>query len=263
MKLKAQTPSSYGCHEIFRPGQESGLKGIGLEILHLEKGTRFTGDSQGDEIAIVSISSTADFHSEMLSAKLNRKDVFSERASLVCLPSNTEFQINAQTDSTFAICRAIAGSSFKPFVLGPENGTDRTVGTGVFQRRVSTLLGTESPCQRLVLGETFNQLGSWSSFPPHKHDRDIPNEEVTMEEIYYFKVKPSNGFGFQRIYTEDGSIDEAITLLDQTAVAIPRGYHPVCVMPGHEIYYLWFLAGNGRKLIPFTDPNFKWLEASR
>ncbi|MBI2399736.1 MAG: 5-deoxy-glucuronate isomerase, partial [Deltaproteobacteria bacterium] len=30
--------------------------------------------------------------------------------------------------------------------------------------------------------------------------------------------------------------------------------------PGYGLYYLWFLAGEGRVLMPNTDPEYKWLE---
>ena len=48
---------------------------------------------------------------------------------------------------------------------------------------------------------------------------------------------------------------------DYDAVTIPWGYHPVSAMPGYGLYYLWFLSGEGRALMPNTDPDYKWLEA--
>ena len=56
--------------------------------------------------------------------------------------------------------------------------------------------------QRLMVGETFNPAGNWSSFPPHKHDGR--NGEPKLEEVYYFRIDPAQGFGHQVLYTNDG-----------------------------------------------------------
>ena len=112
---------------------------------------------------------------------------------------------------------------------------------------------------RLVLGETINPPGNWSSAPPHKHDADDPPNEAELEEIYFFKVEPRQGFGIQRLYNKR-DFDVAYTLKDGDAVAIPEGYHPVVAGPGYRLYYLWFLAGRGRRLHPRTDPDHAWVE---
>jgi len=48
-------------------------------------------------------------------------------------------------------------------------------------------LGTvgKGATRRLMVGETVNRPGCWSSFPPHKHDEDRPREEVAMEEVFF------------------------------------------------------------------------------
>ena len=83
--------------------------------------------------------------------------------------------------------------------------------------------------QRLMVGETFNPPGHWSSFPPHKHDGR--NGEPCLEEVYHFRVDPPHGFGHQMLYTEDG---ESVThqVRDGDAVLLPYGYHPVSSPPG-------------------------------
>jgi 5-deoxy-D-glucuronate isomerase len=35
---------------------------------------------------------------------------------------------------------------------------------------------------------------------------------------------------------------------DKDVVWIPRRYHSVLAIPGNRLYYLWALAGDGRKL---------------
>jgi 5-deoxy-glucuronate isomerase len=82
-----------------------------------------------------------------------------------------------------------------------------------------------------------------------------------MEEIYFFKVKPEKGFGMQRLYDSKG-MDNAYTIKNNDAIMIAGGYHPVVAAPGYTLYYLWFLAGRGRKLIPRDDPNHAWVKRS-
>lgn len=42
---------------------------------------------------------------------------------------------------------------------------------------------------RLLVCEVITPAGNWSSFPPHKHDRDVPGRETELEEIYYFESR--------------------------------------------------------------------------
>ena len=115
------------------------------------------------------------------------------------------------------------------------------------------------PAQRLLVGETFNAPGEWSSFPPHKHDGH--DGEPALEEVYYFRFDRPDGFGFQGLYEHAGS-EEAVFLRHGAVVGIPRGYHPVCAAPGYRLYYFWALAprpGTPRALALHEDPAHRWL----
>ena len=81
-----------------------------------------------------------------------------------------------------------------------------------------------------------------------------------MEEVYFFRVKPSQGFGLQRVYTDSRSLDEAYTVENDDTVVLPEGYHPVVAGPGYRLYYLWILAGRQRILRPRDDPDHQWLK---
>ena len=109
-----------------------------------------------------------------------------------------------------------------------------------------------------MLGETINPPGNWSSYPPHKHDRHAPPEEVALEEVYYYRFKPDGGFGVQLIY--DDRDERALIVRDGDVVAIPSGYHPVVAAPGYTLYYLWVMAGEGRQLAPFFDARHAWVQ---
>jgi 5-deoxy-glucuronate isomerase len=114
--------------------------------------------------------------------------------------------------------------------------------------------------QNLIVGETINPPGNWSSSPPHKHDVDDLPMESKLEEVYFYKLKPQQGFGLQRIYSDDGDLDEAYVIRDGDTVAFPRGYHPVVAAPGYQLYYLWVLAGEKRIMCPNDDPDHAWVK---
>ena len=48
--------------------------------------------------------------------------------------------------------------------------------------------------------EVLTPSGSWSSYPPHKHDEDRPPDEVKLEEVYY-RAPAEPAFAFQRLYS--------------------------------------------------------------
>ena len=88
----------------------------------------------------------------------------------------------------------------------------------------------------LLVTEVFTPPGNWSSYPPHRHDEnDFPNITY-LEETYYHRINPNNGFGFQRVFSEDGSIDQSICFNDGDVVLVPKGHHPCGVPYGCLLY---------------------------
>jgi 5-deoxy-glucuronate isomerase len=111
----------------------------------------------------------------------------------------------------------------------------------------------------LIIGETFNPPGNWSSSPPHKHDRDDPPREEKFEEVYFYRLDPPQGFALQRVYSADGDLDVCYAVKHNDAVVLPRGYHPVVAAPGYRLYYLWVLAGQSRNPVWSEDPAHSWI----
>src|SRR5206468_3250510 len=91
-------------------------------------------------------------------------------------------------------------------------------GSGAFQRRIHPILMAGSPADSLLVCEVLTPGGHWSSYPPHKHDRDAMPEESFLEETYYHRVAPAHGFGLQRVYTADGSLEESVAVRDRDIV---------------------------------------------
>jgi 5-deoxy-glucuronate isomerase len=122
---------------------------------------------------------------------------------------------------------------------------------------VPILMG-DRPAESLLVCEVHTPPGHWSSYPPHKHDRDALPEESLLEETYYHRIDPAQGFALQRVYTGDGALDEAIVVRDREVVLVPRGYHTVAAPPGYADYYLNVMAGPVRSWAVANDPDHEW-----
>jgi len=110
---------------------------------------------------------------------------------------------------------------------------------------------------RLIVGETYTPSGNWSTYPPHRHEKDDLPREAYHEEMYFFKVAPADGFGLTRYYNHE--VDTGYVVRDNTILMIPNGYHTVVSAPGYTTYYLWFLAGEHRAQAVSDDPAVGWV----
>ena len=72
-------------------------------------------------------------------------------------------------------------------------------------------------------------------------------------------VDPQSGFALQRVYTDDGNLDETLAVRDRDVVLVPRGYHTVSAPPGYAVYYLNVMAGPVREWAIANDPDHEWM----
>ena len=195
-----------------------------------------------------------------------RATVFAGRASAFYAPPGSAIGLRATDgDALVALCEAPVPAGTRcpePYAIGPEEVRVAERGRAPFLREVHDILDESRPAARLVVGETFNAAGNWSSYPPHKHDEARGEQEVRMEELYYFQFDPPQGFGGQFLYAADGSLDEAYRVRQGDVTLLPRGYHPVAAAPGYRLYYLWAMAGDGRRLRPWDDPAHAWVKTA-
>jgi 5-deoxy-glucuronate isomerase len=194
-----------------------------------------------------------------------RRDVFEGPGHAVYTPPNTSIRIvpvGAPTE--LAVVSAAPGSDpvGPPRLIAPSDQRLAEVGAGNWARTVRTILGPEHAASRLLIGETINPPGNWSSYPPHKHDVQAPPEEVRLEEVYLFKLNPPGGFGVQVAYDDKGK-DEAMLVRNDDVAVISTGYHPVVAAPGYALYYLWMMAGPGREMAPHFDSRHAWVQEDR
>jgi 5-deoxy-glucuronate isomerase len=126
-------------------------------------------------------------------------------------------------------------------------------------RKIKHILGTKyhGRVGRLLVSELYTVgAGGWSGFPSHKHDTDRPPVETRHDEAYNFRFNPPHGSGLQMLQREDGLSGDAYHIVNGSTVAIDRGYHPCCVLPGYEMYYFTILAGQSqRSLVQYFQPS--------
>jgi 5-deoxy-glucuronate isomerase len=157
-----------------------------------------------------------------------------------------------------ALCTAPARAGAPARRLPAAEARAETRGFGSQERLVSNILMGDREADALLVTEVVTPAGHWSSYPPHKHDRDALPEESFLEETYYHRVEPARGFGLQRVYTDDRSLDETLTFRDRDVVLVPRGYHTVSAPPGYAVYYLNVMAGPTRSWAVANDPEHEW-----
>ena len=228
---------------------------VQLNLLQLAPSERVTlAPPDGQEGAAVLLTGQVEWN-EIAAA---RADVFAERASAVYLAPQTKIDVVAHAASEIALATTVGYENVRGethFVM-PDEVVVHDRGRPPWQRTVHDIVADNVRAAHLIVGETFNEPGQWSSFPPHKHDgRD---GEPALEEVYYYRFDQPDGFGFQGLYDADGS-ETAVFLRHGSVVGIPHGYHPVCAAPGYRLYYLWALVGSPRRLAMHEDPAHRWL----
>jgi 5-deoxy-glucuronate isomerase len=196
-----------------------------------------------------------------------RRRSLAEAGEMLYVPPGSTVKLTLLGEAArVGIAGALGKAGTKPAFIAREQAVSKRVGKDSWRRTVHTHIAGNVDDARLIVGETVNYSGAWSSSPPHKHDRYAPPSEVPMEEVYFFQVEPRGGFGFMRVYTDPADpepFDCAYTVEDGDTVAIPRGYHPVAAFPGYTLNYTWALAGEGRVYGAWSDdPRHAWIKNS-
>ena len=178
----------------------------------------------------------------------DRMDVF-ERTPPHCIyvPNGSNWRVETTTDCVLAACTAPGKGGHPPRRLGPEGIDLERRGAGTNTRFIHNIaMEGREVADSLLVTEVFTPAGHWSSYPPHRHDEDDFPAITYLEETYYHRLSPASGFGVQRVFTEDGSLDQTMAVSDHDVVLVPRGHHPCAAPHGVEMYYLNVMAGPRR-----------------
>jgi 5-deoxy-glucuronate isomerase len=270
---KLQLPWNPAAPLVITP-ESAGWTYSGLQIVALAPGERRTIDTERVEVAVVPLRGGATVEvDERIFDLAGRPSVFAAVPDLVYVPLGAELAVSSPGGAELALASARATRRLEPAYIPAGAVPVEVRGAGQATRQVNDLLapGSFAGADKLCVVEVLTPEGNWSSYPPHKHDT-ASEHEVVNEEIYYFKIAGRDGitpgregFAVHRTYTDDGELDETVTVRDGDAFLIPRGYHgPSIAAPGHHLYYLNVLAGPGqeRSMAFCDDPAHHWIRDS-
>ena len=224
-------------------------KYVGHDVWHLAIGKSAKGLEQNRETCLVFISGKAEVTvgGKDYGVLGHRMNVFDGKPWSVYVPPNVRWSVKATTDCVFNVCTAPAKGRHEAFVISPDELTIITRGKGSNTRFVCNILPEQDTrAESLLVVEVITPNGSTSSYPSHKHDKNNLPHESLLEETYYHRLNPPQGFAFQRVYTDDRKLDEAMAVEDGDVVMVPKGYHPCATIHGYDLYYLNVMAGPTR-----------------
>jgi len=126
-------------------------------------------------------------------------------------------------------------------------------GEGSGAREVVFTLAPQDAASRLICGVTWSGDGTWTSWKPHQHEKDL-------EEVYCYFDIPADKYGLHYSYNTDETFADATAYVvrDGSMVVAPHGYHPTCAIPDCRNVYFWVLAARSHESrsyeLAVTDP---------
>jgi 5-deoxy-glucuronate isomerase len=236
-----------------------------FNIVKLVRGEHFASTVPGYETCIVPATGTVDVTvGDEVFASIGRRQVhvWDGEPEGVYVPTGLTAEITCVSDQAEVF---VAGARFEtqlaPFAIRAgdidpiQYGSDDTK----THRKIKHILGTKyhGRVGRLLVSELYTVgTGGWSGFPSHKHDTDRLPLETRHDEAYNFRFNPPHGSGVQMLQRVDGQPGDAYHIVNGSTIALDKGYHPCCVLPGYEMYYFTILAGlSQRSLVQYFQPS--------
>ncbi|MFO1036389.1 MAG: 5-deoxy-glucuronate isomerase [Geminicoccaceae bacterium] len=259
--LKHHAPNAAGLVHRVTP-ESAGWGHVGFELWKLAAGQTIEAATGDREACLVLIGGRADItvNTHTWSNVGDRTTPFEgKKPHSVYVPHDHVYSVTALTPIEIAVCSAPGGGDFTPRLIGPDQVKYSKRGKDTNTRHVYDIIPETEPAHGLLVVEVITPGGCWSSYPSHKHDTDNLPEESLLEETYYHRFHPAHGFGFQRVYTDDRSLDVSMAIEDGDVTLVPRGYHPCAAAHGYDLYYLNVMAGPKRIWRFNTEPAHRWL----
>ena len=220
------------------------------------KGMVINGESAGEEMVMVLLSGSVVMEVEGQRWELDgRSTVFDGRPHTIYLPPHYDYKMTVRADSDCAYSRAPAKGLLKPRYIPPEALKVEKVGEGLFEHQVTHILDC-GDAEMLLCVEVHTPAGHWSDFPGHRHISLIGGP---VNAVHYHRFRSARGWGLQRLYSADGSLDQALVVHTGDAVMVRQSAHPVVASPAADMYTLNFLASvrPGWDVEPVADPQQK------
>jgi 5-deoxy-glucuronate isomerase len=215
-------------------------------------------ETRGEEVAIVLLAGACEATIDGTRYSLGpRAGVFEQLPWTMYIPRDTAYALEGEAE--LAVASAPVERRLDPVLQAPGEVDVEVRGAGNATRQINNMIQPGFPAERILVVEVLTPAGSWSSYPPHKHDEDRPPDEVQLEEVYYYRAPAPEAFAFQRLYSPQFDVDETWVVRDGDLVLVPYGYHPFTAAPGYDFYYLNALAGDHHSMANTDDPALAWI----
>ena len=241
----------------------------GLRVLELLPGKPHALATGNDEFIVLPLEGGGSVTVDGMKFELEgRDDVFCAVSDFLYVPRAADVEVASDGGGRFALISSRADRRLEARYVPADRVPVELRGSGSASRQVNNFCAPDVfEADRLIAVEVLTPAGNWSSYPPHKHDEDVPGVETVLEEIYYFEVAAGpggeSGFGYQRVYGSGPAreIDIMAEVRSGDAIVMPHGYHgPSMAAPGYDLYYLNVMAGPGERAWRFTDdPAHAWV----
>ena len=242
--------------------ESAGWRFLTFHVHAMTKGQSFSSPSLNREVCMVFLSGDATVKvDDQVWSFQGRRSVFDGLPHVVYVPPEHIYTVTADQDLEVAVGFASAEGKLEPRLITPDDVKVEIRGGHNVERQISHILDP-GDAEKLLCVEVYTPSGNWSSYPPHKHDVHNPPEEVDLEEIYYYRLNPSDGWAMQRLFNDDRSLDEVVVAKDKDTVLVRQGYHPVVAAPGYDCYYLNFLAGEAPSWAAKDEPQLAWVRGN-
>ncbi len=236
---------------------------VGFDLWRLAPGETAVGSTGDLEVILVLVEGKAEIGGagKLFGELGDRLSVFDRRPPhAVYIPRGSDWTAKATTHCTLAVCSAPAKADYPARQIGPDGIDLVERGKGTNTRHIHPIAMEERDvASSLLVTEVYTPQGHWSSYPPHRHDEDDFPDMTYLEETYYHRLNPAQGYGHQRVFTEDGSLDATMSVSDHDVVLVPKGHHPCGAPYGYEMYYLNVMAGPLRKWRFKNHPDHDWI----
>jgi 5-deoxy-glucuronate isomerase len=182
--------------------ENAGWTYVGFDLHRLANGEAASGPADDREVCLVFISGKGKVTAcgEVLGEIGGRASPFEGKPHSVYLPAGCDWAVEAAGNCELAVCSAPGKRGSHPVrVISPEDISRDVRGKGSNTRYLTHILPETQPADSLLVVEVFTPAGNTSSYPPHKHDQNDLPRETYLEETYYHRLNPSQGFGFQRV----------------------------------------------------------------
>ena len=235
---------------------------MGFALHRLDAGEAVAAETGGREVCLVLVSGKARLaiDGKDYGEIGGRMSPFDGAPWAAYAPAGGRYSVVATTQLELAVCSAPGGRGLsgqadpagrasadrarqgvQHALCHQHHAGGRRVGQRAARRR-----GDHAGRQHLV-------LPSAQARPRRPPDRELPRRDLLSP------LQPAAGYGFQRVYTDDRSLDETVLIEDGDVVMVPKGYHPVATLHGYESYYLNVMAGPKRVWKFHNEPAHEWL----